>query len=198
MQEAVAAFLNSVSALCPKVSSSELEYLAGGLSVTEWKARHFYLHAGTVQTQIGFVYSGLIRAFYIDGKGHEISVHFMREGQYATHYPAFLSQTASKYHFQCIEPTVTVDIPFSLIQEGYDKFQNLDRFGRLIADSVLIVQQKRIEGFLFENAEERYLAFVRENPDLFNRVSISQLASYLGIERQSLTRIRKKLAHYSF
>ena len=55
------------------------------------------------------------------------------------------------------------------------------------------MQQKRIEGFLFENAETRYLEFVKENPDLFNRVSLSHLASFLGIERQSLTRIRKKL-----
>ena len=198
MQEAVAAFLKSVSAICPKVSSSELEYLAGGLSVTEWKARHFYLHAGTVQTNIGFVYSGLVRAFYIDGKGHEISVNFIRQGQYATHYPAFLSQTACKYHFQCIEPTITVDIPYSLIQRGYDVFPNLDRFGRLIAEEVLKMQQQRIESFLFENAEARYLAFVKENPDLFRRVSISYLSSYLGIERQSLTRIRKKLATSSF
>jgi DNA-binding MarR family transcriptional regulator len=55
------------------------------------------------------------------------------------------------------------------------------------------MQQKRIESFLFENAETRYLEFVQENPDLFNRVSLSHLASFLGIERQSLTRIRKKL-----
>jgi DNA-binding MurR/RpiR family transcriptional regulator len=62
----------------------------------------------------------------------------------------------------------------------------------------LKIQQKRIEGFLFDNAETRYLDFIEENPDLFNRVSLSYLASYLGIERQSLTRIRKKLASHSF
>jgi DNA-binding MarR family transcriptional regulator len=60
------------------------------------------------------------------------------------------------------------------------------------------MQQRRIESFLFENAETRYLDFIKENPDLFNRVSLSYLASYLGIERQSLTRIRKKLAHHIF
>jgi DNA-binding MarR family transcriptional regulator len=55
------------------------------------------------------------------------------------------------------------------------------------------MQQRRIEGFIFGNAESRYLSFVRENPALLNRVSVSHLASFLGIERQSLTRIRKRL-----
>ena len=64
----------------------------------------------------------------------------------------------------------------------------------IIPEEVLKMQQRRIERFLFDNAENRYLNFVNEYPDLFNRVSVSYLASYLGIERQSLTRIRKKLA----
>jgi hypothetical protein len=55
------------------------------------------------------------------------------------------------------------------------------------------MQQRRIEGFIFGNAESRYLSFARENPALLNRVSVSHLASFLGIERQSLTRIRKRL-----
>jgi Mn-dependent DtxR family transcriptional regulator len=59
------------------------------------------------------------------------------------------------------------------------------------------MQQRRIESFLFENAETRYLDFIKENLDLFNRVSLSNLASFLGIERQTLTRIRKKLANHS-
>ena len=86
-----------------------------------------------------------------------------------------------------------VNLSYHHIQQGYDRLPNLERYGRLIAEEVLMSQQKRIESFLFDNAETRYLDFVRENPDLFNRISLSHLSSYLGIERQSLTRIRKKL-----
>ncbi len=70
----------------------------------------------------------------------------------------------------------------------------MERYGRLVAEEVLKIQQKRIESFLFETAEDRYIKFINEDPDLFNRVSISHLCSYLGIERQTLTRIRKKLS----
>jgi CRP/FNR family transcriptional regulator, anaerobic regulatory protein len=63
-----------------------------------------------------------------------------------------------------------------------------------MAEEILKMQQSRIESFLFLTAEERYLDFTMQNPDLFNRVSLTHLSSYLGIERQTLTRVRQKLA----
>jgi CRP-like cAMP-binding protein len=197
LKEEIEAYLKSFQTICPNATIEELNYLESGLSVVELKAKHFFIHANTIQKEIGFLYSGLLRAFYIDNNGNEISVNFIRENRYATHYSAFITQTPSKYYFQCLEPTVLVTISYKHIQEGYEKFPIFERYGRLVAESVLKIQQKRIEGFLFDNAESRYLDFINENPDLFNRVSLSYLASYLGIERQSLTRIRKKLAGHS-
>ena len=198
LKNAINTYLKSFQAICPNATIEELNYLESGLSVIELKPKHFFIHANTMQKEIGFVYSGLLRAFYIDNNGNEISVNFIRENRYATHYSAFITQTPSKYYFQCLEPTVLVTISYKHIQEGYEKFPIFERYGRLVAEAVLKIQQKRIEGFLFDNAETRYLDFIKENPDLFNRVSLSYLASYLGIERQSLTRIRKKLASHSF
>jgi CRP-like cAMP-binding protein len=197
LKEEIEAYLKSFQTICPNTTIEELNYLESGLSVVELKAKHFFIHANTIQKEIGFLYSGLLRAFYIDNNGNEISVNFIRENRYATHYSAFITRTPSKYYFQCLEPTVLVTISYKHIQEGYEKFPIFERYGRLVAESVLKIQQKRIEGFLFDNAESRYLDFINENPDLFNRVSLSYLASYLGIERQSLTRIRKKLAGHS-
>ena len=177
------------------MTAIELHYLAGGLTITELKPKHFYIHANTIQQELGFVFSGLLRAYYIDKNGNDISVNFFRENRYATHYSAFITQRPSKYYFQCIERSIIVNLAYKHIQEGYARFPILERYGRLVAEEVLKFQQKRIEGFLFDNAETRYLDFIKENPDLFNKVSISYLSSYLGIERQSLTRIRKKLAH---
>ena len=194
MKEAITTYLNSVKSLCPKLSDEELEYFRSGLSITELQPKHFYIHANALQHEIGFVYQGLLRAFYVDEKGNEITVNFVRENRYATHYTAFISRTPSKYYFQCIEPTILVNLSYDHIQAGYDKYPNIERYGRLVAEAVLKFQQKRIESFLFETAEQRYLDFIHENPDLFNRVSLSHLSSFLGMERQTLTRIRQKLA----
>lgn len=177
---------------------ADLDYLERGLTISELEPKHFYIRANTIPREIGFVYSGLVRAFYIDKNGNEISVGFIKENKYAIHYAAFITQTPSKYYFQCIEPTVMVNLAYEYLQEGYNRFPNIERCGRLIAEEVLKGQQRRIESFLFENAETRYLNFVKYNPNLFNRVSLSYLSSYLGIERQSLTRIRKKLSQNSF
>jgi hypothetical protein len=81
------------------------------------------------------------------------------------------------------------------MHDAFAKFPVLEKYGRLIAQEILKDQQKRIESFLFENAEQRYINFVKENPNLNNRVSISYLSTYLGIERPSLSRIRKKISH---
>jgi hypothetical protein len=84
------------------VTSLELEYLMSGLTVSELKPKHFYIHANSVQKELGFIFSGLLRAFYVDQNGNEISVNFIRENRYATHYSAFIAQAPSKYYFQCI------------------------------------------------------------------------------------------------
>lgn len=64
---------------------------------------------------------------------------------------------------------------------------------RCSAEKSCQMHQDRIEAFLFETAEQRYLNFIRQQPEIFNRVSVTHLCSYIGVKRQSLTRIRKKL-----
>lgn len=184
--------------LCPNATSDELNYIQNGLTISEFKPRHFYLQANTIQKEIGFVVSGLLRTFHVDNKGNEITVNFIGENRYATDYSAFITQTPCKYYIQCIEPCIIVNISYQHIHEGYVRFPHLEKYGRLIAERILQIQQKRIESFLFDNAETRYLKFITENPNLINRVSLTYLSSYLGIKRQSLTRIRKKLHHDSF
>jgi Cyclic nucleotide-binding domain. len=197
MEEIVWIYLSSVKKLCPNISETELSYLAKGLTITELKAKHFYIQANIVQEQIGFVCSGLVRAFYIDKNGNDVTVNFVGEGNYATHYPAFIMKRPSKYYFQCLEPSVIVNLSYSHIQDCCEKFPTIEHYIRLLVEEAFTIQQKRIDGFLFDNAETRYLDFIKEYPDLFNRVSLSYLCSYLGIERQSLTRIRKKLVQKS-
>lgn len=110
MKEAFSTYLSSVKTLCPKVTDAELDYLISGLTVTELKPKQFYIHANTVQKEIGFVFSGLLRTFYIDHKGNQITVNFVRENRYVTHYPTFITQTPCKNYFQCIIELLPADL----------------------------------------------------------------------------------------
>jgi CRP/FNR family transcriptional regulator, anaerobic regulatory protein len=187
-------YINSVKAICPGITEQELDYLANGLSIQTFEQKHFYIQANTIQKNIGFVYNGLLRAFYIDNDGKDITIRFVQENGFATDYSSFIQQTKSKYYFQCLEKTTIVNIPYQHIQNGYRNYPLLEKYGRIIAEEIIKGLQNRIESFQFYNAEERYLNFVKNSPSLFNRVSLSYLSTYLGIERPSLSRIRKKLA----
>ena len=96
MNQAIDTYLNSVKALCPRLSGEELDYLCTGLKITELQPKHFFIHANVIQQEIGYVYTGLLRAFFVDENGKEITVNFIPENRYATHYSAFISRTPSK------------------------------------------------------------------------------------------------------
>jgi len=195
MDNAIDIYLQSLKAICPQLTNDELMLFASKLTIKELKKKELFLEAGKVQKSLGFIVTGLVRSYYIDQEGNEITVGFYPEGQYAKHYHAFIMRQYSRYFIQCLEPCSFVCIGFDDLQWIYQQSSQFERYGRLIAEEVIKAQQARIESFIFQTTEERYIQFTRENKSLFNRISVSHLCSYLGIERQSLTRIRQKLAH---
>lgn len=195
MKSEVEIFLKSVRVICPSLSDFELSQFASQLTFQELKKKDFFLESGNIQKAIGFITKGLVRSFYIDNDGNEITVGFYPEGEYATHFASFVKQEPSKYYIQCLEDTTLVCLSLEGMNWIYEQAPNFERYGRLIAGGILTKQQARIESFIFQTAEERYIDFIKHHSDLFNRISISHLCSFLGIERQTLTRIRHKLAH---
>lgn len=188
-------YMQSIRQFCPDLTNVEMAKFASKCTIKELKKKEVFLQSGKVQKALGFITQGLVRSFYIDDGGNERTIGFYPEGDYATHYPAFITQKPSSYSIQCLEPTTFVCLSYEDLQWNYQQSPNFERYGRLVTEEILKRQQARIESFLFQTAEERYLNFMESYPSLFNRVSLSHLCSYLGIERQSLTRIRQKLAH---
>lgn len=195
MESATIMYRESLRAFCPELTDDELSTFTSKLSFKELRKKELFVQAGKVQKAIGFITQGLVRSSYVDYSGNEITVGFYAEGDYATHYPAFITRKPSNYTIQCLEPTIMACLSFEDMQWMYQQSPTIERYGRLVAEEILKRQQARIESFIFQTAEDRYLDFIEHHPTLFNRVSLSQLCSYLGIERQTLTRIRQKLAH---
>jgi len=193
MNNIIEYYLSFYKKLVPNFTKKELEFIKPHLEFKTLKKGEFYLKQGKVQKKLGFVTKGLLRQYYIDRKGKEITVRFTTENNFSTDYNAFIQQQSSNYYIKCLEETTLIELEYKHIQEGYLKYKNYERFGRLIAEKILIQRQKRIETLLFEKAETRYLNFLKNHPMLFNRITISHLSTYLGIERQSLSRIRKKI-----
>lgn len=187
------AFHRAILHLNPGVTDQEWAYFQQGLTWHSLAAKDFFIEADKPNQWLGFVTSGLIRGYYVNEAGEEITTFFVTENSWVTDYPSLLMRKPSRYNFQCLEPTTLVRVSYGHIQSGYAQFVGFERNGRLIAEEILKQQQQRIESFQFDSAEQRYLDFIRENPSLFNRISLTHLSSYLGIERPSLSRIRRKL-----
>ena len=190
----IAILSNAILHLNPEMSKEAMDYLLDSCAFLTYQNKGEIIKCNERQENLYFLTSGLVRGYYIDDKGKDITIRFINNHGWVTHYTALLSNTPSKYTFQCLEECTIMELSFEKINNGYNQFPSLERLGRLIAESVLKSQQARIESFQFLNAEERYLEFLENYPELFNRVSLSHLSTYLGIQRQSLTRIRKKIS----
>jgi CRP/FNR family transcriptional regulator, anaerobic regulatory protein len=188
-------YLDFIKLFCPEITEHELQTFSSFLVEKKFTKNEVIFTAGQVQKEIGFITTGLVRAFYIDEDGKDKTVRFQHENGFATHYVAFITQQTCKYNVVCLEPTTTIMLSYDNMHLAYKTLPSIQKFGRLMAEEVLKMLQYRIESFIFQTSEERYLDFMAQNPHLINRVSLTHLCSYLGIERQTLTRIRQKLAN---
>jgi CRP/FNR family transcriptional regulator len=180
--------------LNPYIGDEEWRFVSASFTSLSLKRKDYYLQEGDQQRFIGFLNKGLIREFTIDEAGNENTIWFFRENNFVVDYPSLLRGIPTRNFFRCLEACELILIPHQVIVESYQKYPAFDRFGRLIAEQVLVQLQDRIDDFHFLSAEERYLKFMETHPDLFQRISLTHLASYLGIQRPSLSRIRKKLS----
>lgn len=178
----------------PDLSKEARTFTRSFLILQEYEKKAFLFKNGEVQKELCYVCKGLVRKYYINEKGNKITTSFISEHGYATDYPSFLRQIPSKFYIECLEPSVIIKMPYKKLQEAYLNHKDSEMYGRLMAEKVLTRETDRVESFLFQNAEERYLSFIDNHKGMLNRISLSHLASYLGMERQSLSRIRSKLA----
>ena len=193
MEIAVQLYLNSYKKISPELTDEELEFVKSNISILKLKKKQIFIHENEIQKSIAFIYSGLIRSYFIDENGKEINNAFFSENEFVTDYLSFIKQQKTKYIFECLEDCILISIPFETVETAFDKYKNFANFGRKIAEWALENRTKKYESFLYETAEERYLRFIDENKSILNRISLSHLASYLGIERQSLSRIRSRI-----
>ena len=88
---------------CPEMTDSDWNGFKSGLKTTRISAKDYFIQTGELQPYLGFVVKGLLRSFYISPKGQEIITFFVKEGQYASDYPNFLTQSPTLHNFQCLE-----------------------------------------------------------------------------------------------
>lgn len=140
-----------------------------------------------------FILSGCTKTFYVDDEGQEHIVMFAIEDWWTSDMGSFITQTPADYNIQCIENTELFQISYDIIEELYIEIPKLERFFRKIIERALVASQKRIVSNFSLTAKERYLLFKETYPKIEQRVPQYMIASYLGITKEFLSKIKSQL-----
>ena len=149
------------------------------------------LKAGQKTKESYFVLKGCIRSYYVVDS-EEKTTAFYTEMEALTP-PCVISKTPSEYYISCIEDTILLVSNSDMEAEINSKFPKFEMMCRKLSEELLAKQRIDFDAFKTSSPEQRYLNLLEKRPDLIQRVPQHQIASYLGIKPQSLSRLRARI-----
>jgi CRP-like cAMP-binding protein len=149
------------------------------------------LKEGQVSKESYFVLKGCIRTYYVLD-GEEKTTAFYTEMEVLTP-PCVISKTPSEYYVSCVEDSILTIANSDMEVEVNRKFPKFETLCRILSEELLAKQRIDFDAFKTSSPEQRYLNLLQSRPDLIQRVPQHQLASYLGIKPQSLSRLRARI-----
>ncbi len=153
------------------------------------------LHEGQKTQDNFFVLKGCIRVYYII-EGEEKTTAFYTEMEGLTPH-SVISQAPSEYYVSCVEDSIIVVSNADMAEETNRKFPKFEIMCRILSEELLVKQQLNFDEFKISSPEQRYINLLQKRPDLIQRVPQHQLASFLGIKPQSLSRLRARIIEKS-
>jgi CRP/FNR family transcriptional regulator, anaerobic regulatory protein len=153
----------------------------------------YLMEAGQVCDYVAFINKGLFRTFCMVNN-EEVTYNFSFDNNFFTDYPSFVTRQPTIEYHHALEDAEVLMLSYDKMQEIYAKVPTWERFGRMIAEFILVRIVERNRSMLFLNAEELYLDLMKTRPKVIANIPQHYIASYLGIQPESLSRIRKRLS----
>lgn len=177
-----------------KLSNEEEEMVLGKLKYTVFLKNEFIGSQGEIARVQSFILTGGARMFMLDDEGVEHTVQIGLENWWMADLGSFITQSPADYSIQCFEKTEVLQLAYADLQDLYNLVPKMDRFYRIIIQNAYVSAQKRIVNKTMLPAKERYLEFRTKYPEMEQRVPQYMIASYLGITKEFLSKIRGQLA----
>lgn len=172
---------------------SDLEQLYKNCSVVNLKPGEYFIEQGTQKRIIGFIDTGLIRAFHLDEQGKETTLLLRWEDNFVASHDTILFDRPSRFNYQAMEKTRIITLNYDTIQAIIDTNPKFEQSRKHFLLKTIGELMNRLEAFVLLSPEERYREIITSNPSLINRVPDKYLANIIGITPVSLSRIRKRL-----
>ncbi len=180
-----------ISQFMPLAEAEAVE-IAKTIKVKSFEKGAHLVKEGQVSRLCYFVLKGCIRQYYLMD-GEEKTTNFFTEGQPVTAYEGTFKRKASKFYLSCVEDSILTIGSAEDEALFFQKFPRLEPASRMAVEEELGKSQGLLSSYILSSPEERYLNLLQTRPDLLDRVPQYQLASYLGIKPESLSRIRKRI-----
>lgn len=174
------------------LGKEETDYLEKHIEIKHVDKNHPLLSEGEISKAFYFIIKGSVRLFYNVGI-EEKTAYFYFENMFVSSYESFTKQTASKHNLQTIEPCILAVISLEKAHEMLERFPKFAFLATVMMEEELIVCQDIIATFVTLNAESRYLKLLEGKSNLLQRIPQYQLATFLGVTPETLSRIRKRI-----
>lgn len=152
------------------------------------------LQEGFACKHYSFVVEGCFKMYGVDSKGTEHNIQFAAENDWIADIGSFHSRKPSQLFIEAVEPSDIIQIEQQDLYFLYTNIPKLDRIFKVIIENKFVELQNRVLQTFSSTAEQRYLGFLEQYPHLSNRLPNAQIASYLGITPEFLSKIRKDLS----
>ena len=186
-------FKNFIRQITP-ISETEFEQTIIFFAEKTLQKGDFFVKQNKVCRQIAFINKGSLRTFYINDKAEEITSCFCTENSLTTSYKSFIMQQSSTLSIQALEETELLVIDYDHLQKLYDTSNVWQKIGRAVAEKEYIVMEQYASVLNNETAKEKYLRLLKEQPNVLQKANVEDIASYLGITRRTLSRIRQEIS----
>ena len=158
---------------------------------TSYKAGEYILRDGQVCNKACLIAKGITRSFYVID-GLDITSRFMEEGYIVTSWMSYYSQQPGNEFIEALEDTTMVCLSYNDIQQLFIRFPEFNIVGRKQAEYAFYLSEQRTQLLRKHTAEEKYRLFLEYHPDLLQRVSLKHVATYLGMNEETLSRVRSR------
>lgn len=175
------------------LTEEETREMISLFEVKELKKKEFLLKEGQVCHHTYFINKGMVRTFYTDHSGIEHNVQFAIEDWWTGDMHSFLTEKPARYNVVAMEDTQLLAIEKKSQEALYIKIPKFEKFFRHLLQNAFVALQERILSSMSETAEERYLNFRKKYPAMDARIPQNQIASFLGITPESLSRVRRQM-----
>jgi CRP-like cAMP-binding protein len=174
-------------------SEDELKLIASVFYKIIIKKGDILIQTGDKVDSQYYILEGCLRAFHTDKQGKEYTIHFGIKDWWMTDFTAFTSGESAILTLEALEDSIIYAINKDDKEYLHNQIPKINRFFRIKLERALAAFQKRILSGISKSAKERYLDFLSTYPDIEKRLKNYQIASFLGITTESLSRIRKEI-----